>query len=206
MTYETKDSGQRQEYASGMRRDTQEGKPDLIQWMPMSIPYKETLWYRMGLAAERGAVKYGRRNWELAGEHLESAEEELERFRSSAYRHLTQWLHGEEDEDHASAVVFNLVCAEMVKTKINRSTTKLDIINAALERASQLSEEALESNFWDSHEEHTGDMLELYRQTPLSLRKLIAPDSVYPDFGGYGDIEAFIVEYHPDYAWIWEEE
>jgi hypothetical protein len=32
MTYTTKDSGKREEYKSGMRRDTQEGKPryDLI--------------------------------------------------------------------------------------------------------------------------------------------------------------------------------
>lgn len=113
MNYTTKDSGLRQDYASGMRRDVQDDKPDLTQWMPSCIPYKDSFWYRLGMAAQRGAQKYGRRNYELA-----NSEEELERFKASAFRHMMQWYYGEEDEDHAVAVVFNLMCAEMVKTKL----------------------------------------------------------------------------------------
>ncbi len=53
------------------------------------------------------------RNWELA-----KTDEELERFKSSAFRHFMQWLSGEDDEDHASAVYFNIQCAEYVKWRM----------------------------------------------------------------------------------------
>lgn len=113
MAFETKDSGKRVDYASGMRRDVQDDKPDLTQWMPDNVPYKESFWYRLGMAAQRGAAKYGRRNYQHA-----NSQEELERFKASAFRHMMQWYYGEEDEDHAVAVVFNLMCAEMVKYKL----------------------------------------------------------------------------------------
>jgi hypothetical protein len=61
----------------------------------------------------RGAVKYGDRNWEKA-----NSQEELDRFKASAFRHFMQWMAGEDDEDHASAVMFNLSGAEMVKQKM----------------------------------------------------------------------------------------
>jgi hypothetical protein len=99
----TKDSGKRQEYNSGMRRDLQEGKPrfDLIN--PVDMPYEETLMYRWAMLFERGMQKYGYRNWELA-----DSQEELNRFKASAWRHFVQALQGEEDEDHYAATLFNL--------------------------------------------------------------------------------------------------
>lgn len=104
--YVTKDSGQREAYSSGMVRDTQEGKPryDLVDL---------TFLKRWAELMGRGAEKYGARNWELA-----SSEEELERFKASAFRHLVQWLSGDQDEDHAVAVAFNLAAAEYVKKKL----------------------------------------------------------------------------------------
>jgi hypothetical protein len=117
MDFITKDSGKRQEYASGMRRDVQDDKPDLFQWMPRSIPYKESLWYRAGMLANRGAQKYGRRNWEAAGSNPASADEEEERFKSSLLRHTMQAIHDETDEDHLAAVLFNAICLAMVQTK-----------------------------------------------------------------------------------------
>jgi len=106
MSYTTKDSGKREEYSTGMRRDTQEGKPryDLL-YLPMMKRRAELL--------ERGAIKYGERNWEKA-----STEEELNRFKASAFRHFIQWLSGEEDEDHAAAVTFNIDAVEMIKEKM----------------------------------------------------------------------------------------
>ncbi len=101
----TKDSGSRVNYASGMCRDTQDGKPD---YALIDRPFLR----RWAELMTRGAEKYGRRNWEKA----ESAEE-LERFKASAYRHFMQWLDGETDEDHAAAVCFNLAAAEHVKAK-----------------------------------------------------------------------------------------
>lgn len=64
----------------------------------------------------KGAVHYGKRNWMKA-----EGQEELERFQESALRHMFQWLNGEVDEDHASAVFFNITGAEFVKEKLNGS-------------------------------------------------------------------------------------
>ena len=116
MKYETKDSGKRQDYESGMRRDLQDGKPDFHLIMPKAVPYSEQLLTRWAELMARGRDKYGSRNWELA-----SSEEELERFKSSAFRHFMQWINGEDDEDHAAAVLFNVQCAEYVKWKLNSS-------------------------------------------------------------------------------------
>jgi hypothetical protein len=103
----TKDSGKREEYPTGMKRDTQEGKPryDLID---------RTFLKRWAALMERGAVKYGEDNWRLA-----STDAELKRFKASALRHLFQYLDGDETEDHAVAVCFNLAAAEMVRSKLN---------------------------------------------------------------------------------------
>jgi len=107
--YITKDSGARQEYESGMRRDTQEGKKryDLID--------REFLGRWADLMA-RGAEKYGENNYRLA-----TTDEELRRFEASALRHMFQWLEGDTEEDHAAAVAFNLAAAEMVRAKLATS-------------------------------------------------------------------------------------
>ena len=106
--FETKDSGERQDYPSGMVRDIQEGKPrfDLI-WQPGLL--------RLAQLMERGVVKYGQRNWEKA-----NSQEELARFKASAYRHFFQWFNGlDTEEDHMVAVVFNLFAAEYLKDKLS---------------------------------------------------------------------------------------
>lgn len=106
MAFVTKDSGQREEYPTGMVRDTQEGKPD---YTLVDFAYLK----RWAELMARGAVKYGRDNWRRA-----STEEELERFKASALRHMYQWLEGDESEDHSVACSFNLAAAEMVKQKL----------------------------------------------------------------------------------------
>lgn len=111
--YTTKDSGKREEYSTGMRRDSRDGKPNLYCWIPKDIPYKDQLWTRIGELATRGAEKYGLRNMDLA-----RTEEELERFKTSALRHMMQWLCEEDDEDHAAATFFNILQAENVKWRM----------------------------------------------------------------------------------------
>lgn len=101
-----KDSGIREEYESGMRRDTQEGKPD---YTLIDIPFLTRIAVHLG----KGAIKYGENNWKLANSRAE-----FRRFQKSAFRHLIQWLMGEADEDHMSAVCFNLMAAEYVKGRI----------------------------------------------------------------------------------------
>jgi hypothetical protein len=88
-----KDSGKRQEFNTGSRRDTNEGKPryDLIS--PIANYYKS-----MHLA--NGAKKYGDRNWEKG--------QPLSRYIESLERHLEKLKVGLIDEDHASAVAWNI--------------------------------------------------------------------------------------------------
>lgn len=109
-TYVTKDSGQRAEYASGMVRDSQELKPRFDLLLARGIPYDEQFATRVAELAYRGSVKYGDRNHEKA-----CTQEEVDRMKASAYRHLMQWMCGETDEDHAAAVAMNLFMAESTK-------------------------------------------------------------------------------------------
>lgn len=110
----TKDSGERQDYKSGMRRDLQTGKPRFDLIVPTSLPFDETMLYRWAMLMTRGAEKYGIRNWEKA-----DSQEELDRFKASCFRHFMQWIAGDDDgEDHASAIMFNINCAEYVKYNI----------------------------------------------------------------------------------------
>lgn len=104
--YITKDSGKREEYPTGMRRDTQEGKPryDLVdkaflkRWADLML---------------RGAEKYGEDNWRLA-----ETVEEWSRFRASGNRHMEQHLEGDRTEDHAAAVAFNLAAEAYVEARL----------------------------------------------------------------------------------------
>lgn len=117
--YVTKDSGERAAYGSGMVRDTQAGKARFDLVRPKGVPYEDQFMTRVALLMTRGADKYGIRNWELAGGPDDpNPQEALERFEGSADRHLQQYLAGETDEDHAAAVVFNLLAAETVRWKI----------------------------------------------------------------------------------------
>lgn len=110
--FRTKDSGKRQVYSTGMNRDIQEGKPrfDLVDLAMLE---------RWAGLMERGAQKYKEDNWRKA-----KTEEELRRFKASAFRHFIQWFRDEEDEDHAAAVYFNIAGAEMVKEKLNGKSNK----------------------------------------------------------------------------------
>jgi len=89
----TKDSGARQAFATGSVRDlaTGKGRFDLIPTAPLR---------RLAGLYERGAQKYGDRNWEKG--------QPLMRYVDSAMRHLNCLVAGEPEEDHASAVAWNM--------------------------------------------------------------------------------------------------
>jgi len=116
MTFETKDSGERQEYDSGMRRDIQRGKPRFDLLLVEGVPYDNQFLTRFASLLQRGAEKYGERNWQLA-----DSVSELDRFKSSAFRHFVQWVTGELDEDHGAAVAFNIMAADYVKWKMDNA-------------------------------------------------------------------------------------
>src|SRR3990167_4428414 len=92
-----KDSGQRQEFTSGMVRDVTTGKIDY------SLILDGPMFDRWAAHLTKGAEKYSKRNWMLA-----SGQPEYNRFKESALRHFLQWYRGETDEDHAAAVYFNI--------------------------------------------------------------------------------------------------
>jgi len=114
--FTVKDSGQRQEFAGGMVRDTQGGKTlySLVFDGPMLDRWAEHL--------TKGARKYEARNWMKA-----EGVAELERAKDSAARHFAQWMRGEMDEDHAAAVYFNINLYEYVKAQMIHSPTPAEL-------------------------------------------------------------------------------
>jgi hypothetical protein len=90
---EVKDSGARQEFTTGSVRDTREGKGrfDLIPTDALR---------RLAVHYENGSRKYGDRNWEKG--------QPLSRYLDSAARHWVGVLENLTDEDHASAVSWNM--------------------------------------------------------------------------------------------------
>lgn len=112
-SYPTKDSGQREEYDSGMVRDTQEGKSRFDLVVPKGMPYGEQLLTRWADLMARGAEKYGDRNWEQG-----EGTAEMDRALASAFRHFMQWFTNETDEDHAAAILFNVQQVEYLKWKM----------------------------------------------------------------------------------------
>jgi hypothetical protein len=119
--FETKDSGQHEQYESGMRRDSNAGKPrfDLIRTKLQ--PYEEQMITRYANLLARGAAKYDPRNWEDG-----DSEAELDRAKESLLRHVEQLIAGETDEDHAAAVWFNTQAVEYFKWRIARKKAKAD--------------------------------------------------------------------------------
>ena len=119
VTFKVKDSGQREEYPGGFRRDVEGDRGDFV-WLFSSssldlLPREMVLrWLRH---MELGAEKYGRNNWSRAQD-----QGAVDRFKRSAARHFNQWLAGDLDEDHASAIVFNVWAAEVIAKKIENAS------------------------------------------------------------------------------------
>jgi hypothetical protein len=88
-----KDSGFREVYTSGAQRDNREGKGrfDLIAGQGL---------LRLSRLYEAGALKYSGRNWEKGMN--------ISRYVDAAFRHLTKYMMGCDDEDHLAAVAFNV--------------------------------------------------------------------------------------------------
>jgi len=91
--YITKDSGERQAFETGSVRDTREGKGRFDLVTPFALD-------RLAGVYERGAAKYGDRNWEKG--------QPLSRYLDSALRHINRHLMGWRDEDHIAQAAWNL--------------------------------------------------------------------------------------------------
>lgn len=115
--FQIKDSGKRQEFDSGMVRDTEDDKVDYS-----SLAFGPML-YRWAQHCTAGRLKYpdpspGIPNWTLA-----KGMAEYLRFKASAFRHFMAWFWGIADEDHAAGVFFNINGAEYVKRNMESDAT-----------------------------------------------------------------------------------
>jgi len=93
-------------FDTGAQRDTGDGK------LRMSLIPQQELKRVMKRYLD-GAEKYGENNW-MNGMPLSV-------YYDCAHRHLEAWWRGENDEDHAAAVVWNMLCAMWTETKVTSS-------------------------------------------------------------------------------------
>ena len=105
-TYTTKDSGKRREFDTKSIRESKEGRGRFDLIPPIVIE-------RFALLLERGCKKYPARNWELG--------QPLSVYIDSALRHTFQLLEGDNEEDHATAVTFNMAAIIHHRDMIDRN-------------------------------------------------------------------------------------
>lgn len=108
----TKDSGVKQEFSTGAHRDTQSGKGrfDLIPASALK---------RLAGVYERGADKYGARNWEKGMP--------IGRYLDSALRHIYQYIEGRRDEDHLGQALWNIAGAIHTETMVERGVLPAEL-------------------------------------------------------------------------------
>ena len=108
-----KDSGVREEFKTGSKRDTSIGKGryDLLPFYAI---------HRLSRVYENGAVKYGENNWRLG--------QPCSRYLNSSLRHLMKAGAGWKDEDHLAQAMWNI--AAIIETQkmieLNKAPKELD--------------------------------------------------------------------------------
>ena len=110
---QVKDSGVREEFNTGSKRDSRIGKGrfDLLPFYAIQ---------RLARVYENGAIKYGDNNWRLG--------QPCSRYLDSAIRHLFKAGSGWKDEDHFAQAMWNI--AAIIETQkmieLNTAPKKLD--------------------------------------------------------------------------------
>jgi hypothetical protein len=112
--YTLHDSGERQQFATGAVRDRQTGKGRFDLLPPLAM-------IRLARHFEKGAAKYGDRNWERGIP--------LSRFLDSALRHLFSYMSGRDDEDHLVAAAWNLLAAMETEERAEAERLPLDLVD-----------------------------------------------------------------------------
>lgn len=115
--YVTKDSGEREEFPTGAKRDVQDDKPryDLIPVCALK---------RLAGLYARGAKKYGELNWQQGFP--------FKRIMASLFRHAFAYMEGDQSEDHAGAVAWNAFALMFYEDQIAKG-----ILSAALDDITQ---------------------------------------------------------------------
>ena len=98
-----KDSGERAEFEGGGHRDTEEGKLDY------TLAFDGPMFERYAAHMTAGARKYEARNWMKFTDQAAK-----DRATRSLARHFMQYMRGDQDEDHAAAIIFNLNVIERI--------------------------------------------------------------------------------------------
>lgn len=114
LSYTIKDSGKREEFQTGARRDTRDGKGRFDLLSPVANR-------RKAVHFQKGAEKYGDRNWEQGMP--------LGRLLDSALRHLNSYLEGKDDEDHLVAAGWNLDAALHVEEGAREGKYPADLLD-----------------------------------------------------------------------------
>ena len=120
--YVIQDSGKRQRFATGAVRDRQSGKGrfDLL-------PSGAVL--RLARHFEKGAAKYGDRNWERGMP--------LSRFFDSALRHAFSYLGADDEEDHLVAAAWNLLAALDIERRAREGDLPCKLLDVGPYRVSE---------------------------------------------------------------------
>lgn len=98
--FKLKDSGKREKFTTGSRRDSREGKGrfDLLPFYAIQ---------RLSRIYEEGAKKYSQNNWRKG--------QPCSRYLDSALRHLMKAGSGWKDEDHFAQAMWNI--AAIIETQ-----------------------------------------------------------------------------------------
>lgn len=104
------DSGAREVAPNGFTREPDADKTDM-SWLftidGLELVPRE-LFERVAAHYAAGAQKYSADNWRGG-----TRPEDLARYRRSLTRHLFAWMRHEHDEDHAAAVIWNIITYEI---------------------------------------------------------------------------------------------
>jgi len=114
--YTVKDSGERREFATGSVRDRGDLKPRPDYISPFAL-------MEVGEHMRKGAVKYGPLNWQLGQPFSEMT--------ASMFRHLLQWLMGDDSENHLAAIVFNAQALMHYREMIKRGLLPAELDDMA---------------------------------------------------------------------------
>ena len=107
-----KDSGVREEFSTGSRRDTQDGKGRFDLISPIALQ-------RLAIHYQNGAKKYGDHNWQKG--------QPLSRYISSALGHINKFMLGMDDEDHLSAAAWNIFCVIHTEEMVSQGKLPLEL-------------------------------------------------------------------------------
>jgi hypothetical protein len=118
---DVKDSGKREDFATGARRDQRVGKGRYDLIAPEFLR-------RLALIMEAGAAKYGDRNWEKGIP--------ISRSFDSLQRHLWQFMAGQDDEDHLGHAAANLMFIITTLDRISQGRLDPDLDDLPLELVS----------------------------------------------------------------------